>query len=220
MIIIFLRTPNMSKTNNNLTKQTIVFGAVTFILSYMCYKYIDLNVMLSIHNDNIFSNSINSIATSVSSLLSPKLWVLIGGVATLICIYNHFKSKKTSDALYTLSLTLIMTTIIATVVKVTLARYRPEMYIFNQEYGFHFFSMKKAFNSMPSGHTTLSFAGLLAIANLFNKKYITILLVIVACIVAISRVIILDHYISDVLVAAYIGIFTYLWSKSFVESRD
>ena len=210
----------MTKTNNNLTRQTIMFGAVTFILAYICYKYIDLNVMLSIHNDSIFSNNINSIATSISSVLSPKIWVLVGAIATLMCVYNHFKSKKTSDALYILSLTLIMTTIIATAVKITLARYRPEMYIFSQEYGFHFFSMKKAFNSMPSGHTVLSFAGILAIANFFNKKYITILLVVIACIVAISRVIILDHYISDVLVAAYIGTFTYLWSKSFVESRN
>ena len=210
----------MTKINNNLTRQTIMFGAVTFVLAYICYKYIDLNVMLSIHDDNLFSNNINSIATSVSGILSPKVWVLIGAIATLMCIYNHFKSKKTPNALYTLSLTLIMTTIIATAVKITLARYRPEMYIFSQEYGFHFFSMKNAFNSMPSGHTVLSFAGLLAIANFFNKKYITILLVAVACIVAISRVIILDHYVSDVLVAAYIGTFTYLWSKSYVDNKN
>ncbi|KFJ39207.1 PAP2 superfamily protein [Francisella tularensis] len=112
-----------------------------------------------------------------------------------------------------------MTIIITTIVKVILARYRPEMLLFDNHYGFHFFSFKKAYNSMPSGHTALTFAGLLAIANFFEKKYITLIAIIISGLVAVSRIIILDHFISDVIVAAYIGIFTYLWSKAFVESK-
>lgn len=112
-----------------------------------------------------------------------------------------------------------MTILITTIVKVILARYRPEMLLFDNRYGFHFFSFKKAYNSMPSGHTALTFAGLLAIANFFDKKFITIIAVAVCCFVAVSRIIILDHFISDVIVAAYIGIFTYLWSKAFVENK-
>lgn len=112
-----------------------------------------------------------------------------------------------------------MTIIITTIVKVILARYRPEMLLFDNHYGFHFFSFKKAYNSMPSGHTALTFAGLLAIANFFEKKYITLIAIIISGLVAVSRIIILDHFISDVIVAAYIGIFTYLWSKVFVESK-
>ena len=54
----------MTKTNNNLTIQTIMFGAITFVLAYICYKHIDLNVMLSIHNDNIFSNNISDVVKS------------------------------------------------------------------------------------------------------------------------------------------------------------
>ncbi|MDE5020857.1 phosphoesterase, partial [Francisella tularensis subsp. holarctica] len=37
--------------------------------------------------------------------------------------------------------------------------------------------------------------------------------------VAVSRIIILVHFSSDVIVAAFIGLFTYLWSKVFVDSK-
>lgn len=72
---------------------------------------------------------------------------------------------------------------------------------------------------MPSGHTALTFAGLLAIANFFEKKYITLIAILISCLAVVYRIIILYHFISDVIIAAYIGIFTYLWSKAFVESR-
>jgi membrane-associated phospholipid phosphatase len=178
-----------------------------------------MRVVLAIHNDGIFSNSINSLASIISYIFSPKIWIIIGAIAVFISTYQYLKMKICSKNICILALTLIFATIVATVLKVVVARYRPEMLIFNNQYGFHFFSIKKAYNSMPSGHTTLSFAGLLAIANFFNRKYITVLAITIACFIAVSRIIILDHYISDVIVAIYIGIFSYMWAKSFVESK-
>ncbi|MDE4994849.1 phosphatase PAP2 family protein, partial [Francisella tularensis subsp. holarctica] len=72
---------------------------------------------------------------------------------------------------------------------------------------------------MPSGQTALTFAGLLAIANYYEKKYISLIAIRISGLVAVSRIIILDHFISDVIVASYIGKFTYLWTKVFVESK-
>lgn len=202
-----------------LAKNTIIYGIITLIIVILSYNFLDIKVTTAIHSDDFFGTKISTLASLISQVASPKVWAVLTLIVTVICIIRYLR-KKTSDKLYVMSLSLILTIIVAGVLKVLLARYRPEMLLFKDQYGFHFLSFKKAYNSMPSGHTTLSFAGLLAIANFFEKKYITIIAAVIATVVAISRVIVLDHYVSDVILSAYIGSFCYLWAKAFVESRQ
>ncbi|APC97139.1 phosphatase PAP2 family protein [Francisella frigiditurris] len=203
-----------------LMKNTIIFGALTLILAILSYNYLDQNIVLTLHNSDIFSSDQAEFATAISKIFSPKIWLVIAIVATIVCIHNHIKYGKSSNQLYTFSLTLIMAIIITTILKIIIARYRPEALIFDNKFGFHFFSMKKVYNSMPSGHTTLSFAGLLAFANFFEKKWLTVAVILLGIIVAFTRVIIIDHYLSDVIVAIYLGTFIYLWCKTFVEKYN
>ncbi|WP_150467924.1 phosphatase PAP2 family protein [Francisella sp. SYW-9] len=202
-----------------LAKNTLIYGIITLIIVVLSYNFLDIKVATAIHSGDFFGTKISTLASLISQITSSKVWAVVALIVTVICIIRYFR-KKVSDKLYIMSLSLILTIIVAGTLKVLLARYRPEMLLFKDQYGFHFFSFKKAYNSMPSGHTTLSFAGLLAIANFFEKKYITIVAIIIATIVAISRVIVLDHYVSDVILSAYIGSFCYLWSKAFVEGRQ
>ncbi|KEI35349.1 Pap2 superfamily protein [Francisella sp. W12-1067] len=202
-----------------LIKLTGLYGILTLVLATLSYNFLDIKIVNLIHTKDFFGAGISSVATMFSKIFSTKIWTVIAISATILCIFKYIKSKEPSIKIYTLSLSLILASIVASIVKIILARYRPEMLILDNNYGFHFFSLKKMLNSMPSGHTTLSFAGLLAFANFFNKKYITAVAILLACLVAISRVIILDHYISDVLIAAYIGVFSYLWAKTFVEAQ-
>ncbi|ABK90416.1 phosphatase PAP2 family protein [Francisella tularensis subsp. novicida] len=208
----------MNYFDHKLAKTTAIYGFLTLIIAILSYNLLDIKFATLVHSSELFGTGISTIAAFTSKIFSPKVWTVITAIVTVICIYKHIV-KKPSQKLYIMSLSLIMTIIITTIVKVILARYRPEMLLFDNHYGFHFFSFKKAYNSMPSGHTALTFAGLLAIANFFEKKYTTLIAIIISGLVAVSRIIILDHFISDVIVAAYIGIFTYLWSKAFVESK-
>lgn len=201
-----------------LAKNTIIFGILTLIVIILSYNFVDIKVATLIHTSDFFGTGISTLAAFISKIFSPKIWAVVTAIVTVLCILRYI-AKKPSDKLYIMSLTLIMTIIITTVIKISLARYRPELLLFDNRYGFHFFSMKKVYNSMPSGHTALSFAGLLAIANFFNKRVITLIAVILACLIAVSRIIVLDHFVSDVILAAYIGIFTYLWAKAFVEAK-
>ncbi|AVC43687.1 phosphoesterase [Francisella tularensis subsp. novicida] len=208
----------MNYFDHKLAKTTAIYGFLTLIIAILSYNFLDIKFATLVHSSELFGTGISTIAAYTSKIFSPKVWTVITAIVTVICIYKHIV-KKPSQKLYIMSLSLIMTIVITTIVKVILARYRPDMLLFDNHYGFHFFSFKKAYNSMPSGHTALTFAGLLAIANFFEKKYITLIAIIISGLVAVSRIIILDHFISDVIVAAYIGIFTYLWSKAFVESK-
>jgi membrane-associated phospholipid phosphatase len=202
-----------------LALRTIIYGFIAIMFATISYFCMDRGIIEYIHNgDFSYAHSIEFFCLAFAKIFSPKIWVLIGFFATLLCIYKYIKNGEVSDKLYTFSLTMIMTTIIITILKYSVARYRPELLISDNEYGFHFFSMQKIYNSMPSGHTALSFAGLLAIANFFRKRYITIAIITLCIVIAATRVIIIDHYLSDVIIGAYIGTFTYLWSKAFVEA--
>ena len=203
-----------------LAKNTLIFGVLTLIVVVLSYNFLDIKVANIVHTSDIFGTGISTIADLVSKVFSPKMWTAVTVVVTFVSAIIYFQTKNTSSKFYTMSLALIATIVITTIVKVSLARYRPEMLLFDDKYGFHFFSFKKAYNSMPSGHTALSFAGLLAIANFFKKSYIYALTILLACVIAISRIIILNHFVSDVILAAYIGVFCFLWAKSFVESKS
>ena len=64
-------------------------------------------------------------------------------------------------------------------------------------------SLDWAFNSMPSGHTAVSFAGLVMIGMLAPRY--KVLTWSMAIIVAVSRVAIGAHWPSDVVLGAFIG---------------
>ena len=203
-----------------LAKITLLFGTLTLILIVLSYNFLDIKVTNIVHTSHIFSTSLSTIADLISKLFSPKIWTAVAVMTTLISAIIYLKSKETSSKFYTMSIALLATIVISALIKVLLARYRPELFLFDDRYGFHFFSFRKAYNSMPSGHTALTFAGLLSVANFFKRSYITALAILIACAVAVSRIIILDHFVSDIILAIYIGIFCYLWARFLVESKS
>ena len=106
-----------------------------------------------------------------------------------------------------------------TILKFVLARYRPELYFSNNLYGFHFFSMKWIYNSMPSGHAVAAFSVFASLATIFKRCWLTIVLFIIAVCVALSRLIIGAHFASDVIFGAYIGCLSAYWINAIYPAR-
>lgn len=93
--------------------------------------------------------------------------------------------------------------LIAQVLKVIIGRARPIFYEALNMTGFFPFTADWAFNSMPSGHTTASFAGLVMLGLLAPKiKWFTWTL---AVIIGVSRVCCGAHWPTDVILGAFIG---------------
>ncbi len=94
--------------------------------------------------------------------------------------------------------------IVTGVLKNVVGRARPEMYFKDGYYGLGHMFAGKHYNSFPSSHSLTAFAVALTLAVVFPR--IRWLAVLVAVLVAASRLVNLDHYVSDVAGAAFIAL--------------
>lgn len=75
--------------------------------------------------------------------------------------------------------------------------------------------------SMPSGHTQSASTVFFGVFQFFKKKFLLIIAIIITLMVAISRLYIGVHYLTDVLVAAILGFFiTYFLYKWLGKKED
>lgn len=99
---------------------------------------------------------------------------------------------------------ILLSGILVNVFKWVIGRFRPVEWIKNEVYGFDNFSfLEYTANSFPSGHATTAFAIGISLMLLFPKYRAVFLLFAVT--VALSRVVLYQHYLSDVMAGAVVG---------------
>lgn len=154
------------------------------------------------------------ISEYVRGIFQPSHWVIIAIISIVIGIILRFIIKKPQGrAFLFFGCSVTAAFIICGILKVLLARYRPIEYFNHGTYGFHFLSTQHDMNSTPSGHATTAFAGLYALAAIIKKPAVTVFLLIIAVLIGLSRIIDTDHFPSDVILGAYIGIWVVSWFK-------
>lgn len=113
-------------------------------------------------------------------------------------------------------LCVVVSNLICGFLKVMLGRARPDLWFQNKLYGFYGWHTKSPFMSFPSGHTTTIMSIALGLSILFPRHWFFFILT--GFLVALSRVLLVYHYLSDVLIASYlafleIGLLYYLLHK-------
>lgn len=120
----------------------------------------------------------------------------------IVALKNSVDAVRTSHA-FLIFCSVVSAGIIVKILKIVIGRARPVFFEALDMTGFYPPSLDWAFNSMPSGHTTVTFAGLVMIGMLAPRyKPWTWTLAIV---VGLSRVMYGAHWPSDVLLGAFIG---------------
>jgi membrane-associated phospholipid phosphatase len=118
-------------------------------------------------------------------------------------LFKDFMGKVRTNYAFLIFSSVLSAGVIAKIIKICVGRFRPVFFEAFGMTGFRPFSLEWAFNSMPSGHTAASFAGLVMIGLLFPRaKYFTWTL---AIIIAFSRVYVGAHWVGDVVLGAFIG---------------
>ncbi len=93
--------------------------------------------------------------------------------------------------------------------KIVFGRARPYLWLAGDDSGFGFFRYSAKFASFPSGHTTTSVAAALALGAVFPRWRPAFLLA--ALLIALSRIVLDVHYLSDVIAGALLGAAVAFW---------
>jgi len=171
-----------------------------FLLAALSMGLLDRPLLVWLHAADLDSPLVETISD-----LGKSQWYLIG--APLIYLVWPGKVGRSRAALVFWSVA--ASGILVDVVKVILARPRPDLFLDHGLYAFDFFRVRADFLSFPSGHTATAFS-LAACLAVFWPRGRFLFLAGATCIGS-SRILLEQHYPSDVFVGAWFGTFTVFW---------
>lgn len=200
-------------------KTEILILIILFLNIFISYK--------SYNPDIVFYNYFSFFAENLQQIYLKKFFInitILGDSLYYFLIFLFFlslvfffknkkffmKYKKLLNNINYFNLLLffsvLISGIIAQLIKHVLGRPRPNSTNFDGDFGLKFFTMDHNFHSFPSGHSSTIFAVALVLILMIPKlKYFFYFL---ACVVAFSRVVVGAHFITDVIggmVVAFIG---------------
>ncbi len=190
-------------------KKLIIFTIFFAILSYL---FFDTKIAYSLSKIDSWQKDI---AIFITRFGLSKYYIII----SLIVAITFYRFKRgISFASFYIFLSIITSGLIINIIKFIVARYRPPLLLKENLYGFNWFEHGYLVNSFPSGHATTAFAFYGSLALLFPKFKIFFLAI--ALIIALSRVILDVHYLSDVLIGSLIGYLSaYMLYNKFYKVR-
>jgi len=147
-------------------------------------------------------------------------WYLVGGLALFALFWkgNRELSKK-GLFLFT---TVAVSGLTANLFKVIFSRARPKLLLKEDIYGFGFFEglFEHAWQSFPSGHSTTALSAALSLSLLMPR--FRPLFIVAGIVIASSRVVLCQHYLSDIVAGSALGVVTVvlLYPRFFPPALD
>lgn len=129
-------------------------------------------------------------------------YYVAGLLLLALCFRYIFHNKVVENRTWFLWLCVMIPYFICGVIKVFVGRARPELWFSDHIYGFLGFHLQPAYWSFPSGHTTTVTGLMCGFVVLFPRyRYLILLL---GLLVISTRILLSSHYLSDVLVTAFL----------------
>lgn len=200
-------------------RTSFVLIAITFVIvETILIGFVDrplseyLRIVDSQHTDYI------NIFRSYTDIGKSKYWLIVSGISAFLCALalripplqpkTRQRLAQIGEGLLFFFISIAASGIIADIIKPVLGRARPVMLDREGFYGFHPLSFSATMNSMPSGHSTTAFA-IASVLTFFFPRGHTYWLLFAAAI-AVSRVMVNAHYLSDVFAGDAVGFLTVL----------
>jgi membrane-associated phospholipid phosphatase len=145
-------------------------------------------------------------------------WYLVGGLA----LFAGFRKRDRRVALSGLFLfcTVAVSGLSADLLKFIFGRARPKLLLEQGIYGFGFFHTEHAWTSFPSGHSATAMSAALTLSLIFPRYRPGFFAA--ALLIAASRVVLDQHFLSDVVAGSMLGIVTVvlLYQRYFRTALD
>ena len=196
-----------------LKKQWVWLTFLLFVLVLVSYFWIDLPLFERLYP---YRRDPSLYPIELLTDLGKSTWYII--VSLILFIYWIDKKPKQSDAALLILSTTIISGILVNIVKVIFGRARPQLYADEQLYGFFWGKLDVLYRSFPSGHATTAMAVWLAFALLFPRYRAW--LIAIGILISLSRVILTQHYLSDVIIGGWLGVMTTLILYHMIFPRE
>ncbi len=184
----------------------LVCGLIFIVFSYF---YIDIPLANYCRHLHPGVRSFFGVVTE----LGQSTWYLGGGLLSFFLFRYVYKNTLLARRALFLFIAIAGSGIIVNIFRFLAGRYRPEMLFAQGAYGFEFFQIKSTALSFPSGHATTAFA-LAMVLMIFWRRYWPFF-IFLAILIAVSRVIITAHFLSDIVAGAYVGMFSVILLKKY-----
>jgi len=176
--------------------------------SVFSYYYIDIPAANYCRSIGPLSRMIFAYTTD----LGKSTWYLIVSAGMFLVFRYISINIELSNRFLFIFVSISVSGILTNIIKFIFGRYRPDALIESNLYGIAFFEHSFIKTSFPSGHSNTITALMLALYFLYPRYWI--LYIILAITVVSSRVILLDHFVSDVVFGSFLAIVTTMHIKS------
>lgn len=180
------------------------------VLSTVSYFYWD--IQLTYYCQRLLNKPVMGVAEIITQA-GDSMWYFILLLPAFILIRFVWKNEQWSAKILYLLLCLSFSGILNACIKWLVGRHRPINLFEDGLYGFNFFNVIFMYDttSFPSGHSMTAFA--LATAFSFIYPRWSVFAFIAAVMIALSRVVLTAHYLSDVIAGAAVGVICSLGVK-------
>lgn len=182
-----------------MTKPWVMMGYA--LLMVVLFLYCDQSIAVFLKGLEL--GYFKPVLEGITSFGKAKLAVIVLFVVAVACRYVLHRRVWEARAWF-LWLSTLVPSMIVLVLKILFGRARPELLFNDGLYGFQWLKFERLYWSFPSGHTA-TMMGLVFGLCVVWPRYRWIFLCF-GFLVMLSRVILLQHYLSDVMVSAYLAL--------------
>ena len=194
-------------------RSLIIITVVASIVALLSYLYWD-RALAYYFSTNPYG--IRKIFSYITELGLSEYYLI---PSFLLFLLARGRREELSKGALLLFLSVALSGIFIIIIKIIVARFRPPALIHDNLFGFNWFEFGYMVNSFPSGHATTAFSAFVALSLLipkFSKLFLSI-----ALLIALSRVVLGVHYLSDVIIGGIIGTLWayYLYNRIFKGTK-
>lgn len=188
----------------------LLIGAIPLLV--FCYLFIDRPIAEYFSSTSPLTKQS---AEKLTQLISPGPNLIVWPLLFFLLKYG-IKKEQWSKRCLSIAIAIPLSALIVDFLKPLVGRARPIEWITNHLYGFTLFSSSNAFYSFPSGHAC-TIGAICGAFSTFYPRY-SIPFVIAAFLLALTRVVLVEHYLSDIIAGLIIGLILSQWTSKIMKS--